>query len=84
VALAVATLNTVNDGVRQVIHPPYPVLADPNHEVAEAFGVYDVYGNGIAAPSVFVIDTDGTIVWSYVGQSSQDRPSVSAILEHLP
>lgn len=78
-----ATLNTVDDGVRKVIDPPYPVLADPNHEVAESFNVYDLFDNGIAAPSVFIIDRDGRVVWSYVGRSSRDRPAVSTILDHM-
>jgi peroxiredoxin len=70
--------------VLEVIEPPYPVLADSEHEVSEAFDVYDLLGTGYAAPSVFVINTSGDIVWSYIGQSATDRPSATAILEHLP
>lgn len=83
-ALAVAPLATVEDGVLSVIDPPYALLADPEHEVAEAFNVYDLFGTGYAAPSTFVIDADGSIVWSYVGESRGDRPQASLILEHLP
>jgi peroxiredoxin len=74
----------VEDGVLEVIDPPYPLLADSEHQVAEAFKVYDLLGTGYAAPSVFVIDTSGDIVWSYVGQSATDRASATAVLEHLP
>jgi peroxiredoxin len=84
VALAVAPVSTIGDGVQEVIAPPYPLLADPDHQVAEAFNVYDVLGDGLAAPSVFVIDTDGTILWSYVGQSPTDRPSAMTVLNHVP
>jgi peroxiredoxin len=84
VAVAVAPASTIDSGVRMVIEPPYPLLADPDHQVAEAFNVYDVLGDGLAAPSVFVIDTDGTIVWSYVGQSPGDRPSITVVLKHVP
>lgn len=66
------------------VNPPYPLLADPEHQVAEAFNVYDLLGTGYAAPSVFVIDTNKDIVWSYVGQTSIDRPSASSVLEQLP
>lgn len=82
--LAVAPLTAVDDGVRRVIEPPYPVLADPDHEVAEAYGVYNLLGNGYAAPAVFIIDADGEILWSYVGQSRADRPRTSTVLENLP
>lgn len=84
VALAVAPLSSIDNGIRRVIEPPYPLLADPDHEVAAAFNVYDLLGDGLAAPSTFVIDTDGTIVWSYVGQSPSDRPSPKTILRHVP
>jgi peroxiredoxin len=84
VALAVAPVSSIDEGVRQLIEPPYPLLADPDHQVAEAFNVYDLLGDGLAAPSVFVIDADGTIVWSYVGQSPGDRPSPKTILGHVP
>lgn len=84
VALAVAPLSSVDNGVRRVLNVPYPLLADPDHQVAEAFGVYNLLGNGYAAPSVFVIDTDGTVLWSYVGQSRDDRPSASSVLTQIP
>jgi peroxiredoxin len=84
VALAVSSQSAVEDGVQAVINPPYPLLADPDHEVAEAYKVYDLLGDGYAAPSVFVIDTEGDIVWSYVGQSPSDRPSASTILSQIP
>jgi peroxiredoxin len=74
----------VESGVLRVLNPPYPLLADPEHEVAEAFGVYDLLGTGYAAPSVFVIDTGGDIIWSYVGASRTDRPDVASLLEQLP
>ncbi|MCX7682911.1 MAG: peroxiredoxin family protein [Anaerolineae bacterium] len=82
VALAVAPASSV-DGVRQAIGAAYPMLADSEHKVAEAYGVYNLLGDGLAAPSVFIIDPNGHIVWSYIGSSPTDRPSVAAILEHL-
>jgi peroxiredoxin len=82
--LAVSSLANVEAGVLEVVAPPYPLLADPEHEVADAFNVYNLLGTGYAAPSVFVIDADGDIVWSYVGQHRSDRPSATSILEHLP
>jgi peroxiredoxin len=61
----------------------YPVLADPEHQVIEAYGVYDLLGDRRATPSVFIVDEEGTITWRYVGQNTQDRPDVEAILEQL-
>jgi peroxiredoxin len=60
------------------------MLADPAHRAAESYGVYNLLGDGLATPAVFVIDTDGRIAWSHVGQHANDRASVQMILEQLP
>lgn len=82
-ALSVADL-AASTGLVQAVGLTYPVLADPTHQMAEAYGVYNLLGDGLATPSIFVVDQEGHIVWSYVGQNANDRPSNEAILEHLP
>lgn len=82
IALAVAPLESV-EGVRSAISATFPMLADPDHRAAEQYGVYNLLGDGLAAPAVFVLQ-DGRILWSRVGQNSTDRPSVDEILPHLP
>jgi peroxiredoxin len=81
VALAVASPEAV-EGVRASIDAPFPMLADPDHRAAEMYGVYNLLGDGLAAPAVFVLK-DGVIRWSYVGQNPADRPPVAEILAHL-
>ncbi len=81
VALAVAPLEAV-EGVRASIGAPFPMLADPDHRVAKMYGVYNLLGDGLAAPAIFVLK-DGVIRWSYVGQNPADRPPVAEILTHL-
>lgn len=83
VALAVAPLAQV-DGVREVTGATFPLLADPVHRAAEAYRVYNLFNDDLAAPSVFVVDTDGRVVWSYVGKNGGDRPDERVILEQLP
>lgn len=84
VALAVASVESV-EGWCQSAGVRYPMLADPAHSVAEAYGVYNLLGDGLATPAVFVVDTDGRIVWRHVfGRDPGDRPGAQAILEHLP
>jgi peroxiredoxin len=82
VALAVASLQLV-DGARQSTQATYPMLADPMHKVAEAYGVYNLLGFNLATPSVFVIERDGRIVWHYIGQNSLDRPAAENVLKQL-
>ncbi len=83
VAMAVAPLASV-DGARKTTGATYPMLADPEHQAAGAYGVYNLLGDKLAAPSVFIIGEDGRIVWNYVGESSGDRPDAQTVLEHLP
>jgi hypothetical protein len=46
--------------------------------------VYNLLGDGVAAPAVFIIDGDGQIVWHDVGGNAQDRVGAETILSHLP
>jgi len=62
----------------------YPVLADFDHSVADAYNVYNTLGDGVATPAVFIIDKAGHIVWSYIGQNISDRPDNGMILQNLP
>jgi peroxiredoxin len=60
------------------------MLADPEHRVTEDYGVYNLLGDGLAAPAVFVVATDGRIAWRHVGLHPDDWPDAETILAHLP
>ena len=62
----------------------YPILADPQHQTADAYGVYNLLNDNVATPSVFVITPNGQIAWSYVGKTINDRPDNQIILENIP
>lgn len=83
VAVAVATPQGLADWCQRTGFT-YPMLADPDHAVSAAYGVYNLYGDGLAAAAAFVIDTDGRIVWHYISSNPSDRPGVQVILEQLP
>lgn len=83
IALVVAPIESVESWCKNA-KVSYPMLADASHQASEAFGVYNLFDDGLAAPSVFVVDTDGTIVWHYVGQHASDRVSAQTILTKLP
>ena len=82
VALATAPRQSVRQA-RDAANAQYPMLADPDHLVAEAYQVYNLLGDGYAAPAVFIIDPSGQITWSYIGEHYTDRPTVSDILSQL-
>ena len=61
----------------------FPILADTNENVSKSFGVFNLLGDGVAAPATFVILPDGGVVWGYVGLDIGDRVPTLAILEVL-
>lgn len=61
----------------------FPILADELHAAAESYRVYDLLGDHLAAPAVFVMDKAGRIVWRYVGRDVTDWPRLSTVLAHL-
>jgi peroxiredoxin len=67
-----------------IIEASYPILADGDHAVSDVYGVFNLLGDGVDTPSVFVIDPSGHIVWLYIGKSDSDRPKPDEILAHLP
>ncbi len=74
---------TSGQHVSDLLDLQYPVLSDADHRVTDRYGVYDLLGDSLATPSVFIIDLEGIIEWEYVGQSTTDRPSNETILEQL-
>jgi peroxiredoxin len=72
------------EGWCQAAGADYPMLADPEQEVSRAYGVYNLLGAGATMPSAFIIDTDGNVVWHYVGESYADYARAQPILDNLP
>lgn len=69
----VAMKNEVNAG--------FPILSDPDAAIMKLYGVYNLLGDGIAAPSVFIVDHEGNMRTSYIGKSAGDRPTAESILQ---
>lgn len=76
----------------------FPILADKDHTVAEAYGVFDLLpeDDGLSTPSVFVINQDRQIVWKHIASSlyeegeepssptcGEDRVPSQTILDNL-
>lgn len=62
---------------------PFPILYDSAADVVREYGVYDLLGDGLAAPATFVIDTGGVVRWSHVGRRTSDRASAQEILDQI-
>ncbi len=60
--------------------PDFPVLSDVD---ADATVAYNVFADGIAIASTFLIDRDGRIRWTHVADRPSDRPTVDALLAQV-
>ena len=62
----------------------YSVLSDPDAYVTKKYGVFNLLGDGVATPSVFIINSNRTLTWSYVGGDISDRADLKDILSNIP
>jgi peroxiredoxin len=57
----------------------FRILLDQDCSACTQLGIRDDF----AKPSTYILDTQGNVVYAYVGETSTDRPSVKAILDQL-
>ncbi len=60
---------------------PFPVLYNVEGDVARAYGIYN-QSAGYANPAVFVVDSNGSIVWEDIGSVTHRTP-ISDIIAQL-
>lgn len=61
----------------------YPVLFDTEATVIKQYGVYDLHGDGLAAPSFFIVDKSGSIRWQFISRTIKDWPDVKDVISQL-
>ena len=61
----------------------FPILSDPNAQVINQYGVYNLLRDGVAAPATFILGKNGTVVWAHVAENIRDRPPADEILQQL-
>jgi len=59
-----------------------PLLSDPDLSVIMAWGVA-MAGRDISVPATFVVRRDRSIAFRYLGEDQSDRPTTSALLDHV-
>lgn len=60
----------------------FPLLSDPRGELMKRLGLWDAQ-DGVAVPSVIVIDRSGEIRYLYTGSDLADRPDEEEVLAAL-
>jgi peroxiredoxin len=68
----------------QTLGARYQILSDSERKVIISYGVLNATEHdGIAHPSVFILDKESRIRYMHVGKDPQDRPSDETILEEV-
>ncbi len=61
----------------------FPVLADEGAAVTKNYGIYNLLGDGVAAPATFILRSDGTVYAHRIGRDIADRVGSQSIIETL-
>ena len=62
----------------------FPVLyTNKNNDVPISYNVFDLFGDGLASASVFIVDTDGKIAYENIGENYRHQVSGEEVLEAL-
>ena len=83
--LLAISMDGAEDAVQMadLVGAEFPILADPEGRVVREYGIYDLLGDGVAAPATLILGREGTIQWRSVGTNIGDRPSAEEILRRL-
>ena len=77
----VGVLPQKRDAVRRYIEEnglPFDILIDERRDMAKAYGVWHRIGLdalNIARPAVFLIEQDGSIGYSFIGDNQREYPT---------
>ena len=61
---------------------PFPLLSDPRGELAKRYGLWDEE-EGVAAPSIVVLDRSAEVRYLYCGSDFADRPGDEEVFAAL-
>ena len=64
----------------------YPILADPDLAMTDAYGLRHVGGHGsadIARPATFVVDANGVVRWRDLTENFRIRPHPQDVLRAI-
>jgi len=68
-------------------HKVIPILVDENRTLSRNLKIFTNFWDGVAAEqnmaSVFIIDKNGILRFKYIGQMTEDRPSVDFLMDYI-
>lgn len=71
-----------NVAMVEKLEPPFPLLSDAKGELSRLYGLWNAE-EGVAVPSILVVDRSGEIRHLYSGNDFADRPGDAEVFEAL-
>ena len=62
------------------VNPTFEIISDSTYTISQQWEVFSILGDGVAAPSAFIIGKDNSILWGHRGSSPSDRPPTDFLL----
>ena len=62
----------------------FPILyTSQDTAVPESYGVFNLFGDGLASASMFLVDTNGEIAWQSIGLNYTHQVEAAEIIEQV-
>ena len=62
----------------------FPILyTSKDTTVPENFGVFNLFGDGLASASMFLVDTNGDIAWQSIGLNYRHQVEADEIIDQV-
>ena len=58
----------------------FEIISDSTYTISQQWEVFNILGDGVAAPSAFIIGKNNSILWAHRGSSPSDRPPTDFLL----
>ena len=71
------------EGIRkecQIRGVSFEIISDSTYTISQQWKVFNLLGDGVAAPSAFIIGKNNAILWGHRGSSPSDRPPTDFLL----
>ena len=58
----------------------FEIISDATYTISQQWEVFNILGDGVAAPAAFIIGKNNSILWAHRGSSPSDRPPTDFLL----
>ncbi len=68
------------DAMRADVNANFSMISDNTYTISQEWKVFNVLGDGVAAPAAFIVGKNKEILWSHIGSTPSDRPPTDYLL----